>query len=111
MTKKEYYLENVYGGNIPTKTIINSSGEEVEISMTEEEFDELIANSLEIEEREADNSYALNRISEYPSIEEQMDTIYKGFKAIKDSGVIDLGVEVNEMIDRITAVKEKYPKN
>lgn len=110
MTKREYYLENVYGGIIPNKIIITPDGEQ-EVQMTEAEFDEMIENSLEIEERETNKEYIAQRVGEYPFDEDQLDAIYKGFKAIKDSGLIDLGEDCNQWIDSITTIKEKYPKN
>jgi len=58
--------------------------------------------------------YTLNDIletrkAEYPDIGDQLDIIWKQFKAQKDSG-ISLADETNTMIDKIFSVKEKYKK-
>ena len=54
--------------------------------------------------------YEQSRSAHYPDITEQLDSVYKSLKAIKDSG-IDLGEIGNAYVNEITAIKENYPKN
>ena len=46
----------------------------------------------------------------YPDVGDQLDSIYKSLKAIKDSGV-DLGTDGSAYVDEITTIKTENPKN
>ena len=45
----------------------------------------------------------------YPTLDEQADAIYKGFKAIRDAG-ITLPSETLEWLANIDEIKARYPK-
>lgn len=53
-------------------------------------------------------NYKAKRSSNYPYLEEQVDAIYKGFEAIKDT--ITLPQETLDWIDKCKKVKEDIPK-
>ncbi len=54
--------------------------------------------------------HVAERRPEYPSPSEQLDAIYKGFRAIRDAG-ITLPPETLEWLAEIEAVKAKFPKS
>jgi len=52
------------------------------------------------------------RTQSYPAHNEQLDSIYKALKSIKDGdNGIELGDEADGYLDNITAIKEGAPKN
>ncbi len=58
----------------------------------------------------AENKYKEDRAKNYPKIEEQLDSIFKVIKYLKEKGT-DIGIEGESWINQIIAIKEKYPKN
>jgi len=76
-------------------------GEEVEwhIPSTAPVTEEQIAAELiRLQENFEDKEYQRNRAAEYPSIGEQLDALWKG------------GAAATEMLAKVQAVKNKYPK-
>jgi hypothetical protein len=78
------------------------TGEQITVPFTQEE---ILAVQKANEERAKSDaiifnnlSYADKRVSEYPSIGDQMDAMWKG------------GDAATEMLARIQAIKAKYPK-
>jgi len=70
---------------------------------TKEEVDAALANETGVlfesrAELKANISYWFDRRTEYPSIEDQLDALWKG------------GDAATEMLARVQAVKNKYPK-
>ena len=59
---------------------------------------DILAKQKELQEDYDAKEYQRKRISEYPSIGDQLDALYHG------------GVFPKEMADLIKSVKEKYPK-
>lgn len=53
--------------------------------------------------------YAQARSSEYPRLEDQIDTIWKALAALKAKGT-KLDPDADAMLRKITDVKAKYPK-
>lgn len=72
------------------------------------EFFKLSEDACAVANVEYVRPYTQSRL--YPEIGEQLDGIYKGLLAIRESGV-DLGVEANNYINSITSVKTEFPKN
>ena len=77
------------------------------------EAEELL-NKLEKKESEiiseiASNEYKRKRLLEYPDIGDQLDSIYKIFKKMKESG-IDMGVDGDNWINKISNIKTSNPK-
>ena len=64
--------------------------------------DDLFRNKVQITEEQFKNttkeSYVSKRVSEYPSIGDQLDALYKA------------GLFPEEMANKIKSVKDKYPK-
>lgn len=54
-------------------------------------------------------TYAQKRALEYPAIGDQLDSLMKCIKKLKDDGVA-IGPEAEAWIAACEAVKEKYPK-
>ena len=61
------------------------------------------------EQESAKNKYKTARIRSYPSIEDQMDSIFETFKYL-DSNGIDLGPDGKALIAQIQSVKDRFPK-
>lgn len=59
---------------------------------------DILAKQKELQEDYDAKEYQRKRISEYPSIGDQLDALYHG------------GVFPKEMADKIKSVKDKYPK-
>lgn len=55
-------------------------------------------------------SYLDKRRAEYPPIGEQLDTILKEFKKIKDLNLFELTDEMQALVAQHQAIKDKYPK-
>ena len=53
--------------------------------------------------------YSSRRAAEYPSIADQLDAIFKGFKAMADAGTA-LPADITSMVTILQAIKAKYPK-
>lgn len=51
---------------------------------------------------------AVRRVHSYPPVGEQLDAIYKGFKALADNG-FEFPAETKAWLERIAAVKEQNP--
>ncbi|MGI2325904.1 MULTISPECIES: hypothetical protein [unclassified Methylococcus] len=54
--------------------------------------------------------YDAARRLQYPQLTDQLDAIYKGFVAIRDSGLIVLPAETLAWLDRVERVKARCPK-
>lgn len=107
--KKREYYEKLFPR---AEMIIGSSSGDQPIS--QEEYDEWLEVQPEPEvhqarENQAINECIQNRSAHYPCHEEQVHAMMKGLAVLKAAGT-DLGEECNAMIDRIAAVKAKFPK-
>jgi thymidylate synthase len=89
--------------------IIN--GNENQMSPEEESQirDEWAANDAAKAADEIANGYKTRRVSEYPAISDQIDSIYKALLHLQDNGT-DIGMVGSEWLESIRAIKEKYPK-
>lgn len=68
----------------------------VNVALTQKEIDDRKAEEIVVAKEIEDNAWLESRLSEYPSIEEQLDSIYhKGIDAWKAE---------------IKVIKDKYPK-
>lgn len=106
--KREYY-EKLFPR---AEMIVGASSGDQPIS--QEEYDEWLEIQPEpavhqARENQAINDCMQNRSTHYPCNEEQVHAIMKGLAVLKAAGT-DLGEECNAMIDRIAAVKAKFPK-
>lgn len=54
--------------------------------------------------------YDAARAALYPSAPDQLDAIFKGFRAIRDSGLIQLPPETLAWLEYCELVKERCPK-
>jgi hypothetical protein len=114
--KRDYYINEV-GIDFTLKTFNTVDGITVESTraMTVAEIDEALTHSLDKDVREAnlstDISYRRGRTEAYSSTDDQLDAIYKGFKAIKDAdNGISLGADTDSWVDSITTIKEAFVK-
>lgn len=73
-----------------------------------EDFCRVSPEACEIAGVEFQEPYEKARI--YPSVSEQLDSIYKALKTLKDAGT-DLGEVGSIYVDAITLIKETHPKN
>ena len=74
-----------------------TTGQETLVDLTTEEISQMnIDHNTFLELR---NNYVNKRLSEYPSIGDQLDDLFKA------------GVFSEEMTAKIQAIKNKYPKN
>lgn len=87
-------------------------------SMTEQEFDEYVANFVsdpeDILAREAlrpeDVAWFRGRTTEYPKTDPQFDAIFHGFKHLRDVVGLDIGEQASDWVSYVQSVKDKYPK-
>ncbi len=54
-------------------------------------------------------AYKDKREKAYPKLGDQLDSVYKGFSAMKAAGVT-IGAEADAWLSALTAIKEQYPK-
>ena len=106
--KREYY-EKLFPR---AEMIVGASSGDQPIS--QEEYDEWLEAQPEPVVHQARENLAINecmqnRSTHYPCHEEQVHAMMKGLAVLKAAGT-DLGEECNAMIDRIAAVKAKFPK-
>lgn len=76
----------------------NKTWDYIEIQQVEEETEE------ETEEL----TYAQKRLAEYPFLGDQLDAIFKGFKALEESGQ-ELPEDTLTWLSDVQAVKDRYP--
>jgi hypothetical protein len=77
---------------------------------TQEEWEDLILkHRVHPDAITYDTSWVGNRRAEYPNEDEQLDTIWKALRAIRDGGT-SLGAEAEAMLDEMVRIKTAHPK-
>ena len=99
----ERYLKNLGIDNSNGIYFVEDNGKGVEIIQWNCEHPKPTKKILDkiqkvLNKEAIDNKYQMNRLAEYPPIEEQLDALWKG------------GAEAEAMKAIIDGIKEKYPK-
>ena len=74
----------------------------VQVKPTQAELD---AGQLQVD----DIAYKDQRRVAYPPLGDQFDALWKCLQKLKDDGIV-LGVDGDDMIDQVNAIKTLYPK-
>lgn len=97
-----------------TRPILKRMVDGIEIELSRDESDALYAEwdqyDLEVKEREEKFSHIDKRISEYPYIGDQLDALIKQFEYMRDYNKLFLVPDMTKILNQVTNVKMKYPK-